>query len=164
MRVLWQGYDSGELADAINEWLGAGDAVVFCVGNILRGDDAFGPATARLLWDSNIRVFDCSVSPEAYVGKAVSMGATHVIMVDAVQADCPPGTLFLFEADDPSISLETCHRGSTGLISKFLWKNGVHMAIVGAQVGSQVFGESVSPEVMVAAGNAARGIRLALGG
>jgi hydrogenase maturation protease len=72
--------------------------LVICLGNEDRGDDGFGPCVARRL--------GATPAPGARViehnGDALAMidlwnGCERVIVVDAIAADCEPGTVLRFD-------------------------------------------------------------------
>jgi hydrogenase maturation protease len=73
------------------------------IGNVLLGDDGFGPLTVELFrcryeCGSDVEVLDLGtpgldLAPYLY-------GQDLVILVDAVHADEPPGTLCIFSEDD----------------------------------------------------------------
>ncbi|MBW3623656.1 MAG: hydrogenase maturation protease [Armatimonadetes bacterium] len=75
------------------------------VGNVLRGDDGFGPAVIHAL-DSAGDLPDIIKTMETGIG---GMGVVHelmegyraLILVDAVERNGAPGTLYLLEPDVP---------------------------------------------------------------
>lgn len=70
------------------------------VGNIFRGDDAFGVEVVRRLarreWPAGVRVFDFGTRGHD-LAYAVLDGYDGVILVDATARDSPPGTLYAIE-------------------------------------------------------------------
>jgi hydrogenase maturation protease len=74
--------------------------LVIGVGNPWRGDDGAGPAVARALSDApGIRVAECTGEPAEIM--ACWSGQDRVIVVDAVSAGGPPGSIHRFSADSP---------------------------------------------------------------
>ena len=70
------------------------------VGNVLRGDDGFGPAVTQLLGG----LPDGAVVIETGIGgiallQEIMLGCTGLILIDAVDRGAPPGTVFLIEPE-----------------------------------------------------------------
>lgn len=77
------------------------------VGNVLRGDDGFGVAVAQSLRQNNnfsedVDIFEAGIAGIAFVQELMN-GYDALIIMDAVEKDAPPGTIFVFE---PEISEE----------------------------------------------------------
>ena len=74
--------------------------IVACVGNVLRGDDGFGCEVAARLRDlpPGAEVIESGIGGMAIVQELMA-GCDGLIVVDAVDRDAPPGTLFLIEPD-----------------------------------------------------------------
>jgi hydrogenase maturation protease len=72
------------------------------VGNVLRGDDAFGVEVARRLarevLPPNVRVVETGIAGVALVHE-LQDGWDALIVADAVSRDRPPGTVMLIEAE-----------------------------------------------------------------
>lgn len=73
------------------------------VGNILRGDDGFGVAVAQNLMEArrlqgDVTVFESGIAGIALVQELMS-GFDVLIIVDAIERDGPPGTLYLLEPE-----------------------------------------------------------------
>lgn len=85
-----------------------GRALVAGVGNLLRGDDGFGPAVIRALEDgpglrSDVTLMEVGIGGMSLVHELMS-GYETLVIVDAVDGDGDPGTLYLEEpgpADPP---------------------------------------------------------------
>ena len=76
--------------------------IVGCVGNVLRGDDGFGPAVAERLADlpEGAEVVETGIGGVALLQELMA-GADGLIIVDAVDRGEAPGTLFLIEPEVP---------------------------------------------------------------
>jgi hydrogenase maturation protease len=86
------------------------------VGNPLRGDDGAGRAVARLLADRAVRGLVVRESS----GEATSLmeawaGFDDVILVDACRGAGPPGSVYLFQADDVDRVVSLRHASSHSL-------------------------------------------------
>lgn len=66
------------------------------VGNVLRGDDGFGAAVIELLRDlpPDVVVVETGIGGIALLQELMS-GYDGLVLIDAVQRDAPPGTVFL---------------------------------------------------------------------
>jgi hydrogenase maturation protease len=72
------------------------------VGNVLRGDDGFGPAVAERLLDlpEGAEVVETGIGGIALLQEIIA-GCSGLILIDAVDRGAPPGTLFLIEPEVP---------------------------------------------------------------
>ena len=66
------------------------------VGNVLRGDDGFGPAVTQLLDDlpEGAEVIETGIGGVALLQELMA-GCSGLILIDAVERNAPPGTVFL---------------------------------------------------------------------
>ncbi len=74
--------------------------IVGCVGNVLRGDDGFGPAVAgRLgLLPAGVEVVESGIGGIALLQELL-LGCDGLIVVDAVDRGAPAGTVFAIVPD-----------------------------------------------------------------
>ena len=74
--------------------------VVGCVGNVLRGDDGFGPAVAERLTDlpEGVEVVETGIGGIALLQELIA-GCEGLILVDAVDRGEAPGTVFVIEPE-----------------------------------------------------------------
>ncbi len=87
------------------------------VGNVLRGDDGFGPAVAEVLGDlpDGAEVIETGIGGIALL-QEIMAGCTGLILIDAVDRGAPPGTLFYIEPEVenavhvPDVHLANPHR------------------------------------------------------
>jgi hydrogenase maturation protease len=83
--------------------------LVACVGNILRGDDGFGIAVAARLQGvlpPGTDVIETGIGSLAIVHQLME-GYGGVIIVDAVDANAPPGALLVLAPEVPEITEPT---------------------------------------------------------
>ncbi|MGI8946116.1 MAG: hydrogenase maturation protease [Thermoleophilaceae bacterium] len=80
----------------------AGRVLVAGVGNVLRGDDGFGPAVTELLTDlpEGADVIETGIGGVALLQELMT-GYDGLILIDAVDRDAAPGTVFLLEPEVP---------------------------------------------------------------
>ena len=66
------------------------------VGNVLRGDDGFGPAVTKLLDNlpEGAEVIETGIGGVALLQELMA-GCSGLILIDAVERKAPPGTVFL---------------------------------------------------------------------
>jgi hydrogenase maturation protease len=74
--------------------------IVGCVGNVLRGDDGFGPAVADRLTDlpKGAEVVETGIGGIALLQELLA-GCDGLLLIDAVDRGERPGTLFLIEPE-----------------------------------------------------------------
>lgn len=76
---------------------------IFGIGNVLAHDDAVGPTVARILdaewqWPAGVAIED--LGTPALELPAHLAGWDAVILIDAVSASAPPGTIRVYERDE----------------------------------------------------------------
>jgi hydrogenase maturation protease len=74
--------------------------VIGCVGNVLRADDGFGPAVAERLGQlpAGVEVVETGIGGIALLQELLA-GCDGLVLVDAVDRDAEPGTVFLIDPD-----------------------------------------------------------------
>ena len=74
--------------------------IVACVGNVLRRDDGFGYAVAARLGElpDGVEVLETGIGGIALL-QELMRGCDGLIVVDAIERDAPPGTLFEIEPE-----------------------------------------------------------------
>lgn len=79
-----------------------GRLLVAGVGNMLRGDDGFGPAVTELLGHlpKGVEVIETGIGGIALLQELMS-GCAGLILVDAVDRGAAPGTVFVLEPEVP---------------------------------------------------------------
>jgi hydrogenase 3 maturation protease len=98
-----------------------GKVVIVGIGNIMRGDDAFGPALIEKL---NGRVkavcIDAGSAPENYVRKIANENPDTILLIDAVHLDLAPGRYQIFRPEEIVKSGFTTHDISPALFIDYL--------------------------------------------
>ena len=97
--------------------VGARRVIVAGVGNVLRGDDGFGPAVTELLdhLPEGADVVETGIGGIALLQELMG-GCDGLVLVDAVERGAIPGTVFLIEPEVergvhvPDIHLANPHR------------------------------------------------------
>jgi len=100
-----------------------GKTVIVGVGNILRGDDAFGPALVEEVKGQIEAVcIDAGSAPENYLGKIIKEEPDTVIIVDAAHLDSKPGEYDVLKKEDIVKSGFTTHDLSPVMFIEYLEK------------------------------------------
>lgn len=95
--------------------------VVLGVGRRGHGDDAAGPLLIdRLPRGSGLIGIDCGPTPENFLGPAARHKPGLVLLVDAVSAGAPPGTVRLLRPDQLAQTDLGTHGLSPGLLLRAL--------------------------------------------
>lgn len=131
---------------------------LLCIGNPMRGDDAFGPEVFRLL-DGRIRVplFDGASAPENELPRIAALSPALVLFIDAVSFDAPTGALRLFSPDDLAVNAADTHRAPLSVAADFLAETcSASVLILAARPADVSLGAPMSPEMKRAAEKAAR--------
>jgi hydrogenase maturation protease len=135
--------------------------LVGCVGNVLRGDDGFGPAVAeRLSLPPGARVVETGIGGIALLQELMA-GWDGLVLVDAVDLGAEPGTVFKLTPEVgeavhvPDVHLANPERVLT--TAKGLGVLPERIVIVGCQPAEvDELGEGLSPAVERAVEAAAR--------
>jgi len=95
--------------------------VIVGVGNVMRGDDTFGPSVARRV-QGRVRaeVIDAGMVPENFLGKIAAFEPERVLLVDAVDFGGQPGETALLEPEDLATTNFGTHLPSLALLESFL--------------------------------------------
>ncbi|MGH2982803.1 MAG: hydrogenase maturation protease [Solirubrobacterales bacterium] len=74
--------------------------IVGCVGNVLRGDDGFGPAVASRLegLPEGVELIETGIGGIALLQELLA-GCDGLVLIDAVDRGEEPGTVFLIEPE-----------------------------------------------------------------
>lgn len=123
------------------------------VGNVLRGDDGFGPAVAARLGSlpAEVEVVETGIGGIALLQELMA-GCDGLVLIDAVDRGAPPGTVFVLDPEVgegghvPDVHLANPER--VLVLAKALGCLPDRIAIVGCQAADvDVLDESLSPEV-----------------
>jgi hydrogenase maturation protease len=149
--------------------------LVACVGNVLRGDDGFGPAVAAQLQGrlpAGADVVETGIGALGLVHQLMD-GYAALVVVDAVERGSPPGTVFVLEPQVPDIAAATIedwqaqwadlHLAEPSRILRIARAANVlpdHVLLVGCQPKScEDYEEGLSEQVTAAVPVAARRVR-----
>ncbi len=132
----------------------SGKVVFVGIGNILRGDDGFGPALIEKL---NGKVpalcIDAGSAPENYSGKIIKEDPDTVILLDIAHMGMKPGEYDVLKKDDILRSGFTTHDLSPNMFIEYLEKEtGADICMIAVQPERVSFSEEMSDSVKRAIG------------
>lgn len=121
--------------DRLTRLIADRSVVLMGVGNILRGDDAFGVMLGeRIEHRIAPRVFVTHDLPEDYAVKAADLRPDVVLVLDAINFGGEPGELHLVAARDIPPTPGVTHRPSLEMMARFLEVDaGAEMWVLGVQ-------------------------------
>ncbi|MFA5085780.1 MAG: hydrogenase 3 maturation endopeptidase HyCI [Candidatus Omnitrophota bacterium] len=128
-----------------------GIVTIIGIGNIMRGDDGFGPKLIESLKKKNTKanLFDCGTVPENYIFPILTTSCDTVILVDVADFKAEPGSMKVLSLNELSGAGLSTHNASIRLFTDLLMtgKDGLNIFAVTVQPKSIAFGESLSPAV-----------------
>ena len=135
------------------EWYDKSVLVLGC-GNILLGDDGFGPAVAQRLRGNftipaDVCVFDAGTSVREILFDTIlsDRKPSRIVIVDAIDCGREPGELFLLDIDSlPKIKLDdfSMHQIPTSNLLRELQNHcGIEVIVIACQVANTC--DSVNP-------------------
>ena len=129
-----------------------GIVTIIGIGNIMRGDDGFGPKLIESLKKKNTKanLFDCGTVPENYIFPILTTSCDTVILVDAADLKAEPGSTKILTLGELSGAGLSTHNSSVRLFTDLLMtgKEDLNIFAVTVQPKNIAFGESLSPEVL----------------
>jgi hydrogenase 3 maturation protease len=126
-------------------------SVIVGVGNILRGDDGFGPRFVEALRDKTAALLlDAGEVPEDVLGSAVEAKPEKLLIADAMALGGKPGDAALLTPDQLGVRVPvSTHTLPLVMSIKYLRERlpETDIRILGVQPRSIGFGEAIGPEV-----------------
>lgn len=124
------------------------------VGNVLRGDDGFGPAVTKLLdgLPEGAEVIETGIGGVALLQEMMA-GCSGLILIDAVERNAPPGTVFAITPEVMEAEhVPDVHLANPGRVLSMAKTMGVlpdRVMIVGCQPADNMeeLDQGLSPEV-----------------
>lgn len=131
-----------------------GGNVVFCVGSVLRGDDAAGPLLAKRLEDDPVAgwlAVDGGQTPENDLGYLRRLTPQRLLLVDAAAMGLEPGAVRRLRAEDVAVqSLITTHTLPITYLLGQLEEMSDEVTFLGIQPAGTAFFDPVSEPVLAA--------------
>jgi hydrogenase maturation protease HycI len=127
----------------------ADKTLIMGVGNILRGDDAFGPELVNRLRESSFPCIDAGTTPENQIGASAKHDPLIILIADAVHMELEPGTCRILERDEILANTGfTTHDLSQVLFMERLEETtGARVLMLAVQPGQLGFGTPMSAPV-----------------
>ncbi|MEM4657489.1 MAG: hydrogenase maturation peptidase HycI [Candidatus Methanosuratincola sp.] len=134
--------------------IGCDRLLIVGVGNRMRGDDAAGCSTARILRSrlkgkDNVLVMDCGGVPENFTLDMKRFRPSHILFIDAADMGLKPGEARLVEGDELTGGSLSTHKQSLKLLFSILKEGipGVKIKLLGIQPKTIDFGAGISYQV-----------------
>ncbi len=128
-----------------------GIVTIIGIGNIMRGDDGFGPRLIESLKKKSTKanLFDCGTVPENYIFPILTTSCDTVILVDVADLKAEPGVMKVLSLNELSGAGLSTHNSSIRLFTDLLMtgKDDLNIFAVTVQPKSIAFGENLSPAV-----------------
>ncbi len=123
-----------------------GKIVIVGIGNILRGDDSFGPVLIeRLNNNVNAVCIDAGSAPENYAGKIIKENPGTILIVDIVHLDLKPGDWQILRKEDIVKSGFTTHDLSPSMFIEYIEsQTDAEIYMLGIQPQNIIMGEEMS--------------------
>lgn len=126
-------------------------SLIVGVGNVMRGDDGFGPELVKnLAGKTKATLLDGGETPEDLLDKIVKMAPARMVIADAVALGGMPGDAALLESDQlgKRIAVST-HNLSLLMFIRYLREKlpELDIKILGVQPKCIDFGRELCPEV-----------------
>ena len=129
-----------------------GRVVIVGIGNVLRGDDAFGPKLIEQLSEQiDMVCIDAGSAPENYIGKIAKERPNTILIVDVVDLGQGPGDFKLLNKEQIVTSGFTTHDLSPRMFIDFLaQETKAAIYLLGVQPKNIDFGSEMSDEIVEA--------------
>ena len=126
-----------------------GKVVIVGIGNIIRGDDGFGPKLIEKIKKSVQAVcLDAGTAPENYLGKIIKENPDTVLIIDAVDLGKSPGEYEILKGEDIVKCGFTTHDISPVMFIEYLTKETIaSIYMLGVQPQNIDLGFEISPKL-----------------
>ena len=117
---------------------------IWCIGNVLLGDDAVGCKVAELLLEKKVcGVLDCGTTPENHIAALRERPPEALLIVDAADMGLPPGELRRLTLEELDAAAVTSHGVPLSLLlSPFA--DAFEIAVLGIQPATMQLGAPLS--------------------
>ena len=124
--------------------------IILGIGNILKGDDAFGPLVCERLRGERIcaEIIDAATVPENYIQTIIKKSPQNLIIIDAIDFGAKPGSIQVFETEQLNSLVISTHTLSPRIFIDMIRQNiELDVYIIGVQPKQTQLGLSLSKEV-----------------
>ena len=128
-----------------------GKVIIIGIGNIIRGDDGFGPLLIEKIKSrAEVMCLDGGTAPENYLGKIVKENPDTVLIIDAVHLGKNPGEYEILKGEDIAKCGFTTHDISPVMFIEYLTKEtGANIYMLGVQPRGIELGSEMSQELKI---------------
>ena len=126
-----------------------GKIVIIGIGNIIRGDDGFGPLLIeKIKGHLEVMCLDGGTAPENYLGKIAKENPDTVLIIDVVHLGKNPGEYEILNREDIAKCGFTTHDISPVMFIEYLTKEtGANIYMLGVQPRGIELGSEISEEL-----------------
>ncbi len=126
-----------------------GKVIIVGIGNIIRGDDGFGPKLIENIKNKvKVVCLDAGVAPENYLGKVIKENPDTILIVDAVCLGKNPGQYEILKGEDIEKCGFTTHDISPVMFMEYLTnQTKANIYMLGVQPRGIELGSEMSEEL-----------------
>ncbi|MBN2590146.1 MAG: hydrogenase 3 maturation endopeptidase HyCI [Sedimentisphaerales bacterium] len=124
--------------------------LIIGIGNILKGDDAFGPLVCEKLKVERIsaEVIDAATVPENYIQTIIKKAPQNLLIIDAIDFGAKPGTIQVFEIEQLNSLVISTHTLSPKIFIDMIRQSiKLDVFIIGVQPAQTQLGSPLSQEI-----------------
>ena len=128
-----------------------GKVIIIGIGNIIRGDDGFGPLLIeKIKGGLEAMCLDGGTAPENYLGKIAKENPDTVLIIDAVCLGKNPGQYEILKGEDIAKSGFTTHDISPAMFMEYLTsQTKANVYMLGVQPKDIELGSEMSQELKI---------------
>ena len=127
--------------------------LILGIGNVLKGDDAAGPAVCRQLAEEKIsaEIIDAGTVPENFIQPIVKKKPDNLLIIDAVDSGAETGSINIFEMEQlSSLAISTHTLSPRIFVDMIRGQIDVEVMFIGIQPGQRQFAQEMSKHVIQA--------------
>ena len=124
--------------------------IILGIGNVLKGDDAFGPLVCEKLKIKNIstEVIDAATVPENYIQTIIRKSPQILLIIDAIDFSAMPGSIRVFEPEELNSLVISTHTLSPKIFIDMIRQSiELDVFIIGVQPAQTQLGSPLSPQI-----------------
>jgi hydrogenase 3 maturation protease len=124
--------------------------IILGIGNVLKGDDALGPAVCEKLKAEKIsaEVIDAATVPENYIQTIIKKAPQNLLVIDAIDFNAEPGTIKIFRTEQLNSLVISTHTLSPRIFIDMILKSiELEVYIIGVQPAQTHLGSPISSQV-----------------
>jgi len=147
-----------DVAERLSRIVRRGGVVFLGIGNVLAGDDGFGPLLAAELSALGFTAIDAGTVPENQIGAVARRRPRTVVLLDAAHLEREPGDIELLDAAAvlDGTGLTTHNLSPAMVMERLAAETGAEILMLAAQPASTRFGDDLTPLLAAALGDVVR--------